>query len=163
LVDVVLQRRYLSLRFDRDGAREIALGHGGRDFGDGPHLARQIRRQLVHVVGQIPPQPRGARHFGLAAELAFDPHFAGYVGHVLAEWRKAGDHAVVGIGERGVLAFGLEYDFWGEVALGRAAHYLRDSAHLIVEVRRHEIHVVREVLPGAGNTRHLRLATEPAV
>src|SRR5207302_9848505 len=40
---------------------------------------------------------------------------------------------------------------------------LRDVAHLAREVRRHGVHVVGEVLPGAGHSGHLRLAPELAL
>ena len=72
LVDVVLQRGHLALRFHRDRARQVALGHRGRDFGDRAHLGGEVRREPVHVLGQVPPQAGGARHPRLPAELAFD-------------------------------------------------------------------------------------------
>ena len=37
-VDVVLQLGHFAAGFDLDGARQVALGHGGGDFGDGAHL-----------------------------------------------------------------------------------------------------------------------------
>ena len=37
-VDVVFQRGDFALRFDSDGTREIALGYGGRHFGNGADL-----------------------------------------------------------------------------------------------------------------------------
>src|SRR5690606_6784018 len=39
---------------------------------------------------------------------------------------------------------------------------LGDVAHLRRQVVRHRIHVAREILPGAGDTRHFRLAAELA-
>src|SRR6185436_9544142 len=35
-----------------------------------------------------------------------------------------------------------------------------DVSNLIGQVRRHEVHVVGQVLPGAGDARHLRLTTQ---
>ena len=57
LVDVVLQRGDFARRFDGDRTRQIALRHGRRHFRDGAHLSRQVCRELVHVVRQIPPVP----------------------------------------------------------------------------------------------------------
>src|SRR5205814_1861488 len=50
-----------------------------------------------------------------------------------------------------------------QIALGDRRGHLRDVAHLPREVRRHRVHVVGEVLPGAGHSGHLRLAPELAV
>src|SRR5947207_438917 len=49
-----------------------------------------------------------------------------------------------------------------EVAAGNRGCHLRDVADLGGEVRGHEVHVVGEVLPGARDARHLRLAAELA-
>src|SRR5208337_1655848 len=43
---------------------------------------------------------------------------------------------------------------------GHGGGDLGDVADLAGEVRRHEVHVVGEVFPGAGNPRHLRLAAK---
>ncbi len=55
LVDVVFQRGHFARRFHGDGPRQVAFGHRGRHFGDGAHLVGQVRRELVHVVGQVAP------------------------------------------------------------------------------------------------------------
>ena len=72
LVDVVLELRHLALRLDRDGPGEVALGHRRGHVGDGAHLGGQVGGELVHVVGEVAPDAGGARHAGLAAQLAFD-------------------------------------------------------------------------------------------
>src|SRR3712207_8269879 len=45
--------------------------------------------------------------------------------------------------------------FAAEVALGDRRHHAGDAAHLVGEVRRHEVDVVGEVLPGAGHAAHV--------
>ena len=42
LVDGVFELSDLALRVDVDGARQVALGDGGRDFADGAHLGGQV-------------------------------------------------------------------------------------------------------------------------
>ena len=76
LVDRVLQGRHFALRVDSDGSRQVALGHGGRHFRHGADLGRQVRGELVHVVGQIAPDAGRAGHSRLAAELSFDTDLA---------------------------------------------------------------------------------------
>ena len=71
-----LSERDLALGLDVDRPREIALGHGGRDVGDGAHLRGQVAGELVDVVGELPPGADRARHLGLTAELALDADLA---------------------------------------------------------------------------------------
>src|SRR6202043_2156313 len=56
----------------------------------------------------------------------------------------------------------VDRDLLGKVAAGDGGGDLGDVADLGGQVRRHEIHVVGEVLPGAGDAGHLRLAAELA-
>ena len=41
-VDVVFEFRHFASGIDLDRARQVALGHGSRDLGNGSHLGRQI-------------------------------------------------------------------------------------------------------------------------
>ena len=50
-VDIVFELRHLAARVDLDRASQIALGHGGGDFGDGAHLRGQVSGQQIYVVG----------------------------------------------------------------------------------------------------------------
>src|SRR5204862_2409280 len=69
-VDRVLQLKDLSPDFDGDLFGEVALLHGGRDLGDVAHLGREIGGEVVHVVGEVLPDPGRAGHPGLATEEA---------------------------------------------------------------------------------------------
>ena len=162
LVDVVLQRRHFALRFDRDRPRQVALGHGGRHFGDGAHLGGQVGGELIDVVRQIAPDAGRARHAGLAAELAFDADFARHGRHLVGERRQRVDHAVDGVGQLGDFALGFEHQFALQVAVGHRGHDFGDAAHLGGQVGRHEVHVVGEIFPGAGDASHFGLAAELA-
>src|SRR4029079_9847355 len=46
------------------------------------------------------------------------------------------------------------------VPVGHGSSYSRDITHLVGEVRRHEVHVVGEVLPHTGQTSHVGLPTQ---
>ena len=160
---VVLERRHLARRLDGDRAGEVALGHGGRHVGDRAHLVGQVGGQLVHVVGQVAPQAGGAGHARLAAEAAFDADLAGHVGHLVAERRQRLDHEVDRLGERRDFALGVDGQLALEVALRDRGDDVGDAAHLVGQVGRHQIDVVGEVLPGAADAGHLRLAAELAL
>ena len=86
-VDGVLQLEDLALDVDGDLARQVAARDGGRDLGDVAHLAGQVRRHRVDVVGQVLPGAGDAGHLGLAAELAFGADLARDAGHLRGEAR----------------------------------------------------------------------------
>ena len=52
--------------------------------------------------------------------------------------------------------------FLDKIAIGDGGGHFRDVANLAGEVRGHEVHVVREILPGARHAGHLRLSAELA-
>ncbi len=163
LVDVVLERRDFALRFHRDGTRQVALGHGRRHFGDGAHLGGEIRRELIDVVGKVAPDAGRAGHARLAAQLAFDADFARHRGHLVGERRQRVDHAVDGVGQLGDFALGFEHQLAFQIAVGDGGHHFGDAAHLRGQVGGHEVDVVGEILPGAGDAVHFGLAAQLAV
>ena len=87
-VDVVLELGDLAARLDLDRARQVALGHRGRDLGDGAHLGGEVGGEQVHVAGEVLPRTGGAGHVGLAAEPAFDADLAGHGRHLVGEGRE---------------------------------------------------------------------------
>jgi hypothetical protein len=54
-IDVVLELGHLAARLDLDGAREVALGHGGRHLRDRPNLAGQVCGEPIDVAGEVLP------------------------------------------------------------------------------------------------------------
>ncbi|HEV7159367.1 MAG TPA: hypothetical protein VGN38_13500 [Caulobacteraceae bacterium] len=162
LVDVVLEFLDLAGRLDSDRPGEVALGDRSGHLGDGAHLGGEVRGQLVDVVGQVAPQAGGARHPGLAAELALDADLASDVGHLIGERGQGFDHAVDGVGQRRDLALGVQGQLALQIAVGHRGHHAGDVAHLSGKVGGHHVDVVGEVLPGAGHAGHLGLAAELA-
>ena len=75
-VDGFLQLQDLAADVDGDLARQVAVGDGDRHVGDVAHLAGQVRRHRVDVVGEVLPRAGDAGHGGLAAELAFGADLA---------------------------------------------------------------------------------------
>ena len=81
---------------------------------------------------------------------------------LLGEGAERVGHVVDGVGERGDLALGFDDELLRQVAVGDRGDDLDDAAHLRGQVRGHEVDVVGEVLPGAGDAGHARLAAELA-
>ena len=159
-VDVFGQRADLALGADLDGSREIALGHGGRDFADRANLRRELGRELIDVVGEIFPETRGAGNLGLAAEFAFETDFACDGRHLICEGTERIDHAVDGVGEFGDLTLGFEAEFAFEIAVGDAGDDAGDPANLLREIARHAVDGVGEIFPRPRDARHGGLATQ---
>ena len=161
-VDGVLQLEDLALDVDRDLARQVAAGDGGRDLGDVADLRRQVGGQQVDVVGEVLPRAADAGHDRLAAEAAVGADLARHARHFGRERAQLLDHRVERFLEQQDLAAHVDGDLLGQVAAGDGGRDFGDVAHLRGQVARHEVDVVGEVLPGAGDARHLRLAAELA-
>ena len=86
-VDGVLELEDLALHVDRDLARQVAAGDGGRHLGDVAHLAGQVAGHRVDVVGEVLPGAGDARHLRLAAELALGADLARDARHLAGEAR----------------------------------------------------------------------------
>ena len=61
------------------------------------------------------------------------------------------------------LALDVDGDLLRQVAVGDRGRDLGDVAHLAGQVAGHRVDVVGQVLPGAGDARHLGLAAELAL
>ena len=72
------------------------------------------------------------------------------------------DHGVDRVLEREDLALHVDGDLLRQVALRHGGGHVGDVAHLAGQVLGHQVHVVGQVLPGAGDAAHLRLAAELA-
>ena len=123
----------------------------------------QVAGHRVDVVGQVLPGAGDARHVGLAAELAFGADLARHARHLAGEAVELVDHRVEGLLQLQDLAAHVDGDLARQVAAGDGGRHLGDVAHLVGEVAGHRVDAVGQVLPGAGDARHLRLAAELAV
>ena len=84
-------------------------------------------------------------------------------GHLIGEGRERVGHVVDGVGERRDFALRFHRQVLLQVAVGDRGHDLDDAAHLLGQVGGHEVDGVGQVLPGAGDAGHLRLAAELAL
>ena len=159
-VDGVLEFEDFALHVDGDLLGKVALGDGGRHFGDVAHLAGQIVGHEVDVVGEVLPRAGDAFDAGLAAKLSFRSHFAGDARHFRGKAVQLVDHRVDGVLELENLALHLDGDFLGKVAASNRGRHFGDVADLAGEVGRHRVHIVGEVLPRAGDALDLGLAAE---
>jgi hypothetical protein len=139
---------------------KIARCHRGRHFGDVAHLAGEIVGHQVHVVGEILPRARDARHLRLSAELALGAHFAGHAGHFGCEAVELIDHHVDGVLQLEDLALHVDGDLLGKIARCHGGGHFGDVAHLAGEIVGHQVDVVGEILPRAGDAFHPRLPAQ---
>src|SRR5207249_2435971 len=163
LIDVVFELLNLAARLNCNRSCEVALRNRGGNVGDGTHLSGQVGGQLIDVVGQVLPGAGGTRHVRLAAQSAFHAHLPGYGGDLIGKDGEGINHVVDGVGQGRNLALGLDRQFLLDVPSGHGDHHLGDTAHLIGQVRCHDVDVVGQVLPGTGHALDLRLAAQLAV
>src|SRR4029078_9129328 len=95
-VERVFQLQNFAAHVDRDLARKVATGDGGRHLGDVADLAGQVRSHRDDRGGQILPGGGGAAHHGLAAELAFGTDLAGDARHFAGKRVELVHHRVDG-------------------------------------------------------------------
>jgi hypothetical protein len=135
-VDGFRELRDLALGLERQLAPQLAVGHRGHHARDAAHLAGEVGRHRVHVVGEVFPHARHALHLGLAAELAFGAHLARHAGHFGGERAELVHHAVDGVLQLEDLALHVHRDLAREVAVGHRLGHVGDVAHLRGEVGR---------------------------
>ncbi len=138
-VDVVLERRDFAGRFNVDRLRQVALGHGGRDFGDGAHLRGQVGGEAIDVVGEVLPRAGDAAHVGLAAELAFGADFLRDARHFGGERAELVHHRVDGVLQLENFAADVDGDLLRQVAAGDGGRDVGDVAHLVGQVAGHRV------------------------
>src|SRR5216683_2090978 len=161
-VDGVLEFENFALHVDRDLARQVAARHRGGDFGDVTDLSREVGCEQIDVVSQILPGAADAGHHGLAAQSAFGADLARDARHLGGERAKLLDHGIQGVLEQQDFTTHVDRDLLGQVAARDRGRHLGDVANLRGQIRRHEVDVVGEVLPGAGDAGHVGLTAKAA-
>ena len=163
-VDGVLQLQDLALDVDGD------LAARGRRWRPRSSTSAMLRTWPVRLPAieftlsvrsfQVPATPGTC---GLAAELALGADLARDARHLGGEAVELVDHRVDGVLQLQDLALDVDRDLARQVAVGDRRRHLGDVAHLAGQVGGHQVHVVGEVLPGAGDAGHLGLAAELAL
>src|SRR5262249_30099035 len=132
------------------------------DFGDVADLRRKVHRHGVDGIGEILPSACDTGDVGLTAKATFGADFAGDAGDFAGKGAKLLDHGVERFFELQDFAANVDGDFSAVAAPGFGGGALGDFAALAGEVRRHQIDVVGEVLPGPADVGHLCLTAELA-
>src|SRR5205823_864239 len=114
-VDGVLQLEDLASGVHGDLLGQVTLGYGSGDLGDAAHLAGEVARHEVDVVGQVLPRARHAAYLGLTAELSFRAYLAGDTSDLVGEGRELVDHDVDGVLQLQDLALDVHGDLLGQV------------------------------------------------
>src|SRR5207248_977867 len=141
-VDRVGQCRDLALGLHRDLLAEVAAGHRGGDLGDVADLARQVRRHVVDVVGQVLPRAGHALDLGRAAQDTFGAHLRRASRLLVGERPQLVGHGVDRVVQVHHLALGVDGDLLGQVAAGHRGGDLGDVADLARQVGRLQVDVV---------------------
>ena len=100
--------------------------------------------------------------YRLAAELAFGADLARDARHFRREGVELVDHRVDRVLQLENFALHVDGDLADEIAARDGRRHLGDVAHLRRQVAGHRVDVVGQVLPGAGDIGHHRLAAQPA-
>ena len=159
-VDRFGKGRNFALGFHGEFLAEVAVGDGRHDAGDAADLTGKVAGHVVDVVGQILPGARHALHIGLTTELAFGAHLAGHAGHFRRERPQLIHHDVDGVLQLENLPLHVDGDLLRQVTVGHGSRHFGDVPHLVGEVAGHVVHVVGEILPGAGDAFHVGLTTQ---
>src|SRR5205823_6462250 len=157
-IDGLLQLQDLAAHVHGDLARQVAACDGGRHFGDIADLTGQIARHRVDLVGEILPHAADVLHLRLTAQLAFGTDLARHARHFRREAVELVDHRVDGLLQLQDLALHVRRDLARQVAARDGGGDFRDVTDLAGEVTGHGVHVVGQILPGTGDSRHHGLA-----
>ena len=160
---VFLSSRISPFNVNGDLFGEVAAGHRRGDVGDVADLAGQVAGHEIDAVGQVLPGARDPSHVGLAAQPAFGADLARHPGDLGGERAELIDHRVDGVLQLQNLAFDVNRDLFGEVAVGDRSGHLRDISHLRGQVARHRIDAISQVLPGSRHPLDSRLPAELAL
>src|SRR4029077_19566349 len=161
-VQRVFQLENFTTHVDGDLARQLASRDCGSHFGDVADLAGQVRRHRVDTVGEVLPGAGNATHQCLSAELAFGTHLARDARDFAGERIELVHHRIDGVLELENFAAHVDRDLFRQVAVGDRRRHFSDVAHLRGEVGGHRIDRVGQILPRAGDAKHVGLAAELA-
>ena len=150
----------LSSDIHGDFLREIAIGHSRCHRRNVANLRGQVGCHVIDRVGQIFPLTRHPFDFRLPTENAFRADLARHTRHFRGKGTKLIHHLVDGVLQFKELAAHIDGDFLSEIPICYGRCHCRDIADLRSEVGRHEVHVVRQIFPGAGNAFDFRPAAE---
>src|SRR6185436_6095309 len=129
-VDGVLEFEDLTFYVYRDLLGKIAVGHRGGNVGDVADLAGEIAGHKIYVISQVFPRSRHTDHLRLTAKSSFGTDFARHTRNLRSERAKLVHHRIDRVLQLQDLAFNVDRDFLGEIAVGHGRSNFRDITHL---------------------------------
>ena len=162
IVDGVRERRDFALRLHGQILFQVAVGDRRHNLDDAANLFGQVGGHEVHGIGQILPGTGDAGDLGLTAEFALGADLARHAGDFARERVQLVDHRVDGIFQFENFTLHVDRDLARQVASRHGRGHFGDVADLCRQVRRQQVDVVGEVLPGAADAGHHGLAAEPS-
>ena len=162
-IDGVLKFQDFAFHVHRDLARQVAARHGGGNLRNVANLGGKVGCQQVDVVREIFPRAAHARNHGLPAQAPVGAHLARHARHLGSKRAKLLHHGVKRFLELQNFAANIHRNLLGKIAIGNGGRHFGNVAHLGSQVARHEIDVIRQVLPRAGHTGDDSLAAQFAL
>ena len=159
-VESLFQLENLSAHVHGDFLGEVAGRDSGGNFGNVSYLAREIAGHEVDVIGKILPRAGDSGYLGLAAQLPFRADFASHARNFTRESVQLVHHGVDGVLQFEDFAFHVDRDLARQVSARNGSGDLSDVSNLSRQVASHGIDGVREIFPGAADSRHLSLAAQ---
>ena len=156
----VLQLQNFALDIHGNFLGQISVRNGCRYVCDVAHLVRQIACHEVHAVGQIFPGSRDTVHFRLSAQFSFGTHFARHTRHFRSERIQLVHHRVDGVLQFENFAFDVDRDLSSTSRRSRPQLSLPRCFAPGRQVAGHEVHAVRQILPGTSHALHICLSAQ---
>src|SRR5206468_2869582 len=123
-------------------------------------LVGEVARHRVDVIGQILPDARDVLHHCLTAQLTFRTHFSRHTRYFRCECVKLVHHDVNGVLQLQNFALRVDVHLALPISLRDGRRHTCDVTDLVGEVARHEVDVIRQILPHAADVLHLRLTAQ---
>ena len=161
-VERVLQFENFALYVHRNFFRQVTARHCCRHRCDVTHLAGEVGRHRVDVIGQIFPRTRYARHHRLPTERTLGADLTRHAAHLKGEAVQLVHHGIDGIFQFQNFAAHRHGNFLRQVTIRHRRGHLGNVTYLRREVGRHRIDRIGQPFPRSGYTGHFSLTTELA-
>ena len=161
-IDSIFQLEDFALHVDSDFSVQVATRYCGGDFCDVAYLGSEVSAHGVHRICKILPGACYAGNHRLNAKATFGANLARNTSDFGSERAELLDHCVNGFLELQNLPTHIDRDLFRKIAVGNSNGYICNVSHLPCKIRGHGVHVIGEIFPRAGDTRHGRLATKLA-
>src|SRR5206468_2299850 len=115
---------------DRNLFGQVAVSDGGGHSRDVADLVGQVAGHEIHIIRQVLPSAGQTSNVGLATQFSFGPHFAGHTSHFGSERGELVHHRVDGVFQFQNLAFDIDGNLLGQIAVGHGRGHGSDITNL---------------------------------